>query len=201
MIRAVLATLPLLIGAAAAQERPPTVPTRDVDVTYRVGQGASMEQRTRWQVSEQRMRIDTPTPGVYMIVDYASRRMSLVSDADRGVLELPAKDGAMPGSLAGPLAGSPPGNLLGQAARGARASFERVGTARIAGLGCTEWQTLDSQGAATTACITEDGVLLRARQGAQVLAEAARVAYGPLDPAAFRVPDGYARATRPEPAR
>ena len=197
MIRAAAVMLSLLAslpaGAAAAQGRPPTVPTRDVDVTYRVGQGAALEQRTRWQVSEQRMRIDTPTPGVYMIVDYASRRMSLVSDADRGVLELPAKDGVLPGPL--------PGALPGQAADRGRASFERVGTARVAGLGCTEWQTLDSQGAATTACITEDGVLLRARQGAQVLAEAARVTYGRLDPGAFRVPDGYARATRPEAAR
>ena len=33
------------------------------------------------------------------------------------------------------------------------------------------------------------------------LAEAARVTYGPLDPNAFRVPDGYARATRAEPSR
>ena len=183
----------LAAGAAEAQERPPTVPTRDVDVTYRMGQGASMEQRTRWHASEQRMRVDTPTPGVYMIVDYASRRMSLVSDADRGVLELAAKDGVMPGQL--------PGQALGQAPGRGNAGFERVGTAQVAGLGCTEWRTLDSQGAATTACITADGVLLRARQGAQVLAEAARVTYGPLDPGAFRVPDGYARATRPEPAR
>ena len=44
-------------------------------------------------------------------------------------------------------------------------------------------------------------MLLRARQGGQVLAEAARVTYGPLDPSAFRVPDGYARATRAEPPR
>lgn len=184
MMRAVLAGM-LLAGAAAAQDRPLTVPTRDVDVTYRMGAGASMEQRTRWQASLQRMRVDAPTPGVYMIVDYASRRMSMVSDADRGVLELDAKAGPLPGQMPG----------------GAGGGFTRGGRAQIAGLACTEWQTLDSQGAATTACITDDGVLLRARQGGQVLAEAARVTYGPLDPGAFRVPDGYARATRAEPPR
>lgn len=180
MIRAALALL-LLAGTAAAQERPPTVPTRDVDVTYRMGAGAAMEQRTRWQAAERRMRIDAPTPGVYMIVDYASRRMSMVSDADRGVLELEAKAGPLPG----------------QTADGTGAGFVRGGTAQIAGFACTEWQTRDSQGAGTTACITDDGVLLRARQGDQVLAEASRVAYEPADPGAFRVPDGYSRATRP----
>lgn len=131
------------------------------------------------------MRVDTPTPGVYMIVDYATRRMSMVSDADRGVLELEAKAGPLPG----------------QAPAGSDTGFVRGGAAQVAGLACTEWRTVDSRGAATVACITADGVLLRAQQGGRVLAEAARVTYGPLDPGAFRVPEGYARANRPDPAR
>ncbi len=171
----------LAAGAAHAQDRPSLTPTRDVDVTYRMTQGGhALQQRTRWQIAERRMRVDTPTPGVYMIVDYAARRMSMVSDADRGVVEVQANAGPMPGQ---------PGQ--------AGADFVRQGAAQVAGLPCTEWRTVDSQGVATLACITADGVLLRAQQAGRVLVEAARVSYGAQDPAAFRVPDGYTRATRP----
>ena len=185
MIRAAPLLL-LMAGAAHAQDRPSLTPTRDVDVTYRMTQGGqTLEQRTRWQVGERRMRVDTPTPGVYMIVDYAARRMSMVSDADRGVVEVQANAGPMPGQVEGQSA----------------ASFVRQGSAQVAGLPCTEWRTLDSQGAVTLACITADGVLLRAQQAGRVLVEAARVAYGAQDPNAFRVPDSYARAAPPGAAR
>lgn len=179
-MRAVVLPMLLVATAAAAQDRPLVTPTRDVDVTYRMGQsGQELEQRTRWLQAERRLRVDTPTPGVYMIVDYATRRMSMVSDADRGVLELDAKAGPLPG----------------QAPEGS--GFTRQGSAQVAGLACTEWRTLDSLGAATLACITQDGVLLRAQQDGRVLVEAARVTYGPQQPGAFRVPEGYTRVTRP----
>ena len=42
--------------------------------------------------------------------------------------------------------------------------------------------------------------MLRARRGATVVVEATRVAYGPVDPAAFTVPPGYQRET-PSAAR
>ncbi len=49
---------------ALAQERPATAPTRDVDVLYRatVG-GRAIEQRSRFGVAEQKLRLDTPSPG------------------------------------------------------------------------------------------------------------------------------------------
>lgn len=135
------------------------------------------------------MRVDTPAPGVYMIVDYAARRMSMVSDRDRGAVDMAA------GAGAGPLPGAPGGGASGGGADGAGA-YARRGADRVAGLPCTEWQTTDSEGAPTLACITEDGVLLRARRGREVLVQAVRVQYGPQDPAAFRVPDGYRRVQR-----
>ncbi len=173
-----MAALCAIPGLACAQDRPAALPTRDVDVTYRSEQaGQVLEQRTRF--AGQLMRLDTPTPGLYMIVDYRAHQMSMVSDADRGVLEMKLPPGFGP---AGPAA--------------AASGFVRRGQDQVAGLGCTEWEARDSQGQPALTCFTEDGVLLRARRGAQVLAIATRVAYGPMDPAIFAVPAGYARASR-----
>jgi len=80
-------------------------------------------------------------------------------------------------------------------------SFARKGDDAVAGVACTEWQTVDSRGQPVLACFTADGVLLRARRGAAVLVEARRVTYGPLDPALFVVPPGYNHVAPPEPRR
>lgn len=169
--------------ATAAEERPATVPTRDVDVTYRAGQGdQAVLQRSRWWAEGRRLRLDTPTPGVYAIVDYAAQTLAMVSDAERGVLDLPA----------------PPGGLPGQGGAGRavpNAAFSRRSVNQVAGLSCTEWETVDTLGQPTIACFTGDGVLLEARRGAQVLVQAVRVAYGILDPAAFVVPPSYRHQT------
>ncbi len=163
---------------AWAQDRPPPTPTRDVDVTYRAGQGDRMvQQRSRFRASDQRLRVDTPTPGVYAIVDYRAHTLAMVSDAEHAVLDMPAPAGAAAG-------GVPAGQ------GGAR--FVRRGTDQVAGLTCTEWETTDTAGQPTLACFTDDGVMLRARRGAQLLVVADSVAYGTQDPAVFTVPPGYA---------
>ncbi len=168
-------------GPAWAQDRPPATPTRDVDVTYRAGQGDKVvQQRSRFRASDQRLRVDTPTPGVYAIVDYRARTLAMVSDAEQAVLDMPAPAGAVPGGLPAGQAG---------------ASFIRRGADQVAGLACTEWETTDTAGLPTLACFTDDGVMLRARRGAQVLVVAARVAYGVQDPAAFTIPPGYAHTS------
>lgn len=168
------ALLLLLAAPAAAQDRPVTAPTRDVDVTYRAGApGQQVEQRSRWAVAEGKQRVDPPTPGVYMIVDTRARRMSVVSDTDRGVVEVPAPDLAPPGAGAG--------------------RYVRGAGAIVAGVPCTEWDATDSQGLPTTACFTTDGVLLRARRGSVTFVEAVRVTYGPPEAGAFVVPRDYAR--------
>ncbi len=180
MIRGILPALlaALAVPPALAQaDRPATLPTRDVDVTYQAGQGdRTVSQRSRWSAAERKMRLDTPTPGVYAIVDYAAGTLAMVSERSRGVLDLPV----------------PAGGLPGQAAPGA---FTRRGSSQVAGLPCTEWETRDLQGQATLTCFTEDGVLLEARHGAQVLVQATRVAYGALDASAFAVPSSYTHGT------
>ena len=173
--RVLLATLAVAPAALAQADRPVTTPTRDVDVFYRTVQGEqSVTQRSRWSVDGQKMRLDTPTPGVYLIVDYAAHTLAMVSDRVHGVLDLPPPPGGMPGQ-----------------GISASAPFARRGSKEVAGLPCTEWEMVDTQGQATTACFTDDGVLLEARRGAVVLVQATRVAYGALDSSVFVVPPSY----------
>ena len=75
----------------------------------------------------------------------------------------------------------------------------RRGQDQVAGLPCTEWETRDSQGQPALTCFTADGVMLRARRGAAVLAIATRVAYGPMDPALFNAPPGYNHVAKAAP--
>ena len=180
-MRTALAALCLVSAPAAAmaQDRPPVRPTRDVDVSYRSEQaGQVIEQRSRFAATAQRMRLDTATPGLYMLVDYRANTMSLVSDPDRGAVDMP-----VPPTGVGP-------------AGGTSGSYVRRGQDQVAGLPCTEWEVQDNRGQPTLTCFTADGVMLRARYGAQVLAIATRVAYGPLDPALFDVPSGYGHVSK-----
>jgi hypothetical protein len=177
----------LLLGSAApalAQQRPVTVPTRDVDVTYRMqGPGKEMlQQRMRWLAAQQLLRVDPPTPGLWMIEDYHAHRMQVVRDASRQVLDLNATAATFPGGTTGPNGGT----------------YTRGTDDQVAGIPCTNWQTKDAASEPTTVCFTADGVMLRAQSAGRTLVEAVSVQYGPQDPNAFRVPDGYAHAQTPQ---
>ena len=154
-----------LSAPALAQDRPPSLPTRDVDVTYRTG---TIEQRWRFRASDQKLRLDPPTQGVYMILDYRAHHMTMVNDSEQAALETP----------------SPPAAPFAPGAT-------RRGQDQVAGLECTEWETGDTTGNPTLACFTADGVMLRARRGDTLLVEAARVLFAPLDGRLFMVPPGY----------
>ncbi len=170
-------------GAGHADGPPPTVPTRDVDVIYqtarsdRAGHEQVLSQRMRWNAKLGRQRVDPPVSGVYMVLDTRAHRMMAVHDADRSVLELNA-------ARATATPGLPKGGALAA-----------VGSARVAGLPCTEWSTRDSAGLPAIVCLTTDGVLLRATSGQHVLVEATSVTYGPMDPALFDAPPGYRHVT------
>ena len=182
---AVVLLTPLAAGLASgahAADAPLIVPTRDVDVLYQADQGGqTLQQRLRWDVKDQLMRVDSPSPGLWMLVNYRNRQIFLVSDPQKSILEMGAK--------AGPLPGQPGG-----------ANFVRRGTEQVAGLPCTQWEATDSQGQPTLACLTSDGVLLRAMRGRVVLIQAQRVAYGPENPALFTLPASYARSQAPAAA-
>lgn len=166
-------------AAAAGQQQPIIIPTRDVDVLYQANEGGQLlEQRLRWDVKDQLMRVDSPSPGLWMLVSYRNREIFMVDDQQKSILEIPAK--------AGPLPGQPGGT-----------NFVRRGQEEIADYPCTQWEATDSQGQNTLACLTSDGVLLQAMRGRVVLIQAKHVAYGPQDPALFKLPTGYTRTQAP----
>jgi hypothetical protein len=177
----------LLLGPAVvrAQDpaRPNTTPTRDVDVVYQstvsAGDGTQrvLQQRMRWLVEQHRLRVDPPAQGLWMLVDYTTHQLSVVREADRTVMDLPAKGQA---------------TLPGDAPAG---QFTRKGEDTVAGLACTLWQTMDAAGQPALTCITPDGVLLRAQSNGHTLVEAVKVTYGPQDAEAFQPPAGYTHVT------
>src|SRR5579862_728056 len=151
-MRRLLAPFAALLVAALAHvvlaDEPLLRPTRDVDITYRAMAGTQgLQQRVRWSAATQTMRIDPPTPGVYVIIDYLTRRMSVVHDQEKSVVEMAAPAGmaSVPGS-------GPPGS-------GAADTFVRRGDAVVDGLACIEWDTTDRTGKPADVCITSDGVL------------------------------------------
>ena len=135
-----------------------------------------MQQRVRWLASAQTMRIDLPTTGAYVIIDYLTRRMSVVHDQEKSVVEMAAPTGMA--------------NVPGSAPAG---KFVRHGDAVVDGFGCSEWDTTDRMGRPADVCITGDGVMLQASQQGRTLVSAVKVQYGPQDPALFRVPADYTR--------
>jgi hypothetical protein len=168
----------VLLGAAGPA--PVVQPTRDVDVTYKVpvpGQAdTAMLQRLRFSAVLHRQRLDLPTSGNWMVIDFSAHRMAMVRDESREVVDLPA----------------PPTAVLPGGGNG----FTLVGPGIVAGLACTEWRTHDVRGGESAVCYTDDGVLLRARQGDRVLMEATRVVYAAQGEAVFKAPEGYSHQVR-----
>jgi hypothetical protein len=180
MRRAVILALCATWAPPVLADQPLLLPSHDVDVTYRAGDprdGPAVEQRVRWLAASQTMRIDPPTPGLHVIIDYAARRMSVVRDATRSVVEMAAPD-----------------SMAGMTAVKAGA-FVRRGEASVAGRACTEWQTQDRDAHPVLVCITDDGVLLRVGSVEQARVSAVSVQYSPQDPQAFRIPPDYVRRT------
>jgi hypothetical protein len=192
ILTALLATqLAALLAApgARAEDRPATMPTRDVDVTYLMlqqdapGGPQMLEQRMRWAVADGRLRVDPPTPGLWIVIDYHARRLTTVRDKERSAVQMDADTARI----------LPNPDVQG----GSATPFTARGQDNVAGLACTNWETRDAAGTPTLACITEDGVLLRAVAAGQILLEAATVNYGTLNKAVFEVPAGYQLLTAP----
>jgi YD repeat-containing protein len=178
-MRRLLALLPLLLAAPAlAQPRPEAVtPQRDVTVTYRTIGGQTV--RMAWNAAERMTRIDAQGAPGAMILDQIRQRAFVVMERERAVMQLPLNGGStrLPRSPEALLAGG---------------QLTRLGADSVAGLACTLWQR-EAEGRKATACLTNDGVLLRMQvtgtppEGM----EATEVRYGPADPALFVPPAAY----------
>jgi hypothetical protein len=173
------APLLALLATGAAPDRPLTTPTRDVDVIYSmVGPTGKLEQRLRWGIAQGKLRVDPPSPGLYVIIDTAHHSVQAVREGDRSVVQFDAGPNAVPGV-------APDG------------AFVRQSEAQVAGLGCTQWATHDTGGRAVLACLTADGVLLRVEEGGHVVLQATEVRFAPLPEAVFRVPADYRKIIPP----
>jgi len=167
-------------GPSFAQERPRTMPSRDVDIVYNITRaGQTLQERTRWLAAEQTQRVDPPGQGIHFIMNHERRRALLVDDNRRTVIDMaqPQVSPLDPDSTA---------------------NFTRGDAAMIAGLNCIDWST-SAGGPATQLCLTEDGVLLRVRSGGHTLIEAGSVSYAPVDPALFQIPPDYTHMAPPAP--
>lgn len=191
----VLAAAPA--AAALAQERPTMLPTRDVMVTYRASgpaparPGATGPAGTRQQdmkvaiqAGGKLMRIEAlgggAAAGGYVIVDREAQRMTMVVTQDRRFMELPANDAVSRGFL------------LNESM-----TFARRGLDTVAGVKCTLWEVTSQEGAGSV-CVTDDGVMLRARgQDGRGALEATAVQYGPQPASLFRPPADFAKIEMP----
>ena len=182
MLVVLLAALPALAAVPAAAAAPPaTIPSRDVDVTYRMTvPGHVMTQRMRWDVADHKLRVDPPSAGFYMVMDYGKHEVSMVQEQARRVLQAQGVGLSIPGT--------DPGS----------GAFVRAGEATIAGLSCTDWQTKDAAGQPTEVCLTADGVLLRATIGGHTAMVAQTVEYAAQPASVFALPAGWPRVEMPQ---
>ncbi len=178
-----LAALLALAAPAAAQDRPVFPPTRDVAVTYRADIAAAAaphEITMRYSAAEDRARVDGGLPG-YVLVDLKSGRATIVFEQLGMMMDAPRNSGVDQA-------------LVLQNGR----NFARQGRDTVAGLRCTVW-AVTTDDATGTACVTADGVVLRAsghdRKGRTASLVATTVQYGPQAGALFWPPANVRRIT------
>ncbi len=181
-------------AARAADALPPLRPTRDVAVVYQVegtpdagGAPQTHTIRMAWGEGGDALRVEIDTQPVVALVDFKRQRMEMLILPRRVVLEAALDPSLVPGFAI------PPG-----------ATASRSGTDSVDGHECTVWKLTGPQGAGE-ACVTQDGLVLRAegnaaRQGAGRL-EATSVTYAPQPPSLFAPPPGFQRMDLKPPPR
>jgi hypothetical protein len=111
----------------------------------------------------------------YMVVDMRNNRAFMVMEAQRMIMDVPTAQAQQMQAIL------------------ENATFARGGTATVAGHRCNVW-TMRSPEGQGTACITDDGVMLRSEgtiSGRSGGMEATQVSLAPIDPARFQRPAGY----------
>ena len=171
----------LLLGSPPrAEERPLLLPTRDVDISYKITEQHQrpITERVRWSASEHLERVDGPNKST-SIFDHNARVLTLLNGASRTYRKLENA----PRQLLEP----EPGLAL-----------KRGNDSVVAGLACTDWSwTEDVE--KHTVCVTPDGVVLRlVIDDSKTVMEARSVHYAAQPAELFRVPPSYAPALAPE---
>ena len=171
----------LLAGAgpasAATDETPFVTPQNDVDVTYTIypphDTKEVMTQRMRWSSGKMMQRVDPGNATTYMITNYHAGTLTVVNPDQKIRTVIPA-----PGA----------GNVqMGQRAQG---NWLRTGTATVANIPCTLWQTQDTDQRPSEICYTDDGVMLEVIRDGKVMVEATAVTRAPQADDVFAIPSG-----------
>ena len=171
------AAMPVL---ALAEERPVMVPTRDVAIVYHMISQRPGDLRMSIQASTGLAHVQGPNQRGYVIVDRKARQMTLVMSDKQLYMVMTIPDGQQR---------SPELDTT--------AKFKRQGTDTVAGVGCTVWE-YSGEHANGTACITDDGVMLRVQDSATHNGmEAAEVTYAPQPDSDFQPPAGYTKQEVP----
>ncbi len=180
LLAATAATMAFAVAApsAALAQAPAYLPSHDVAVRYRVSGRAAQQVRelkVRFSAARQLLRVETEDRGMgYVLVDPGRRNARLIVPGLGQYVDLP-------------LARDRRAALL----FGDGLQFTRRGRARVSGLECTNWDVRAERDTATL-CLTQDGVLLRARGHSGDLAdsslEATRVDATPQAANLFNLP-------------
>jgi len=167
------------LGTLRAEERPPLLPTRDVDITYDVTrpQQPQIRERVRWLADQHLERVDGKDKST-TIFDHSAHAVTLLNPKGRTFRKL---DGA-------PRRPFEPD---------ADAVLKRGNESTIAGLKCVDWSWTDET-EQHTVCTTPDGVLLRLVVDGNTIRQARSVNYGRQAADLFEVPRGYSPALAPE---
>ena len=161
-------------GRSMAQEKPTLLPSRDVDITYRVtlpGEPKTRE-RARWLAADGLERVDGPS-NTTTIFDRKAHYITVLRRKSHSYLKLssPAR---------GPIEPDP------------NTTVTAGGDATVAGLSCKVWNWVNPEDLKPHSfCATDDGVLLRVTVDGQTIAQATSVQFRKLKPETFTVPPGY----------
>lgn len=175
----------LALAAPAAAQDPPRIPTRDYAATYAMT-GFSSEAPKTMQMSFnaalKRQRVDMAEDGknMSMIMDLGGQRVWMIEHTHRVAMELTP--------------GAGPGGELPLSQIEKDATLTRTGADRVAGLACTVYRVAHRGETTGTACITADGIMLRAEFEAGSThgrVEATSVSLAAQPQERFEVPAGY----------
>jgi hypothetical protein len=167
-----------------AAEHPVLAPTKDATVTYNLTGANQVDGAAILQITyadRGRVRMD-----FFRFAGATSPLGSLIFDppADRVITTLPERHGYLQRDV-GKLFN--PGIMLND-----KMSFTRQGSATIAGLQCTDWGVSNGAAGGATACVTDDGLVLRTtRSKPEGSMEALAVKYGPPPADIFTPPADY----------
>ncbi|MGH7103157.1 MAG: hypothetical protein ACREFJ_12245 [Acetobacteraceae bacterium] len=176
--------LALAATSAFAADQPPLTPTRDVAVTYQAKdpQGAVKVVHMNFDAAGRRLHIDVVGLPGFQVIDRKAHVLISVLYSERMYIERP-----LPPEV---------GNLMD---RSPNMHMTRGTTATVAGHPCTDWSVPTGPNSPDlVACITADGVVLRAApaggpNGGAPDLEATEIVYGPQPESLFVPPSGFKR--------